>query len=123
MNRAGIELSLKYIYIAACMAVLSSTAISQPFSYIYIQGDKETPFYVKREGQMEPRYGKNHCIIPELNAGPIHIEILFQQRVLPGQKFVIDVPENGYRGFLLTKQDKGFALYDLQKKDYLRPTE
>lgn len=92
---------------------------AQPFSYVYIQGDKETPFYVKLEGKMMPRYGKNYCILSELSGGPIHIEILFQQNVFPAQKFTINVPENGYRGFLLTKQGGSFALYDIQQKKYL----
>jgi len=91
-------------------------AVAQPFSYVYIQGDKITPFYVKMDGQMLPRYGKNYSIISELEPGPIHIEILFQQRVYPSQQFTIDVPENGYRGFLLMRQADSFALYDLQTK-------
>jgi hypothetical protein len=100
---------------------ICSAAYGQPLSYIYIQGDKNVPFYVKMEGKMQPRYGKNHCIISELRPGPIQIEVLFQQRVLPSQKFTIQVPENGYRGLLLNKQADTFALYDLQQKKYLGP--
>jgi len=70
---------------------------------------------------MQLRYGKNYCIISELNPGPVHVEILFQQHVLPPQKFTIMVPENGCRGFLLNKQEAGFGLYDLQQKKYLGP--
>lgn len=72
---------------------------------------------------MMPRYGKNYCILSELNPGTIHIEILFQQNVLPSQKFTIEVPENGSLGFLLDKQGQGYALYDLEKKNYLNPDE
>ena len=103
------------------VAALCTTSVAQPFSYVYIQGDKETPFYVKLEGKMMPRYGKNYCRLSELSPGTIHIEILFQQRVYPSQKFTINVPENGYRGFLLNKQGNVFALYDLQQKKYLGP--
>lgn len=113
----------RYIYIVVVLLLLSWGAAAQPFSYIYIQGDKETPFYVKREGVMEPRYGKNHCIISELNPGPIHIEILFQQRAFPSQKFTIDVPKDGYRGFLLNRQGNSFELYDLQQRKYIKPEE
>ncbi|MCW3123534.1 MAG: hypothetical protein JWQ38_3026 [Flavipsychrobacter sp.] len=101
------------------MVAFMATVSAQPFSYIYIQGDKQTPFYVKMEGKMQPRYGKNYSILSELNPGPVHIEILFQQRIFPSQKFTIEVPENGYRGFLLNRQGDSFALYDLQKKEYL----
>ena len=113
----------RYLLKAAMVLVwifgLYTNALAQPFSYVYIQGDKRMPFYVKMEGKMQPRYGKNYCIISELNPGLIHIEILFQQRALPSQKFTVQVPENGYRGFLLNKQEHGFGLYDLQQKKYL----
>ena len=70
---------------------------------------------------MVSRYGKDYCIIPKLNAGLVNIEILFQQNILPTEEFTINVPANGYRGFLLDKQQGSYALYDLQKKKYLDP--
>ncbi len=89
------------------------------FSYVYIQGDKSTPFYVKFEDQMLPRYGKNYSIIPQLAPGVINIQILFQQSVYPAQKFAISVPEGGFRGFLLMKKDNNFVLYDIHQQFYL----
>ncbi|MBS1688722.1 MAG: DUF4476 domain-containing protein [Bacteroidetes bacterium] len=110
---------IKYISLCICVALLSFRADAQRFSYVYIQGDKQTPFYVKLEDAMQPRYGKNHCIVPQLAPGPLHIEILFQQNIFPPQKFTIQVPENGYRGFILTKRSGNFALYDIQQQFYL----
>jgi len=94
-------------------------AFAQSFSYVYIQGDKQTPFYVKMEDQMQPRFGKDYCIIPQLAPGIIHIEVLFQQNAFPSQKFTILVPENNYRGFLLTHKGNAFSLYDIQQQFYL----
>jgi hypothetical protein len=91
----------------------------QPYSYIYLQGDKTTPFYVKLEGEMLPRYGKNYFIIPRLVPGILDIEILFQQNAYPPQRFAIKVPENGFRGFLITRQGDEFSLLDLQQQFYL----
>jgi hypothetical protein len=93
----------------------------ETFSYLYIQGDKQTPFYVKLEDAMQPRYGKNYCIIPQLASGPVHIEILFQQNAFPAEKFTVLIPEGGSRGFLLVKKDSSYALYDLQQGFYLSP--
>lgn len=90
-------------------------------SYLYIQGDKQTPFYVKVEDAMQPRFGKNYCIIPQLAAGATHIEILFQQNIFPAQKFTVIIPDGGSRGFLLIKRDAGFALYDLKTGAYIAP--
>jgi hypothetical protein len=92
---------------------------AQPFSFLYFQGDKQLPFYVKLEGVMMPRYGGNHCILSELSAGTAHVEILFEQNKFPAQKFTVNVPENGFRGFMLHRGIDGFTLYDLQQKKYL----
>ncbi len=70
---------------------------------------------------MQPRYGKNYCIISELRPGPLNIEILFQQHEFLPEQFTIQIPENGSRGFLLDKQGGVFALYDLRTKKYLMP--
>ncbi|HEY9178226.1 MAG TPA: DUF4476 domain-containing protein [Flavipsychrobacter sp.] len=91
------------------------------FSYIYIQGDKQAPFYIKFEDQMLPRYGKNYNIIPQLAPGPVNIQVLFQQNMYPAQRFTIMVPEDGFRGFLLLQKNGSFALYDIHQQFYLYP--
>lgn len=101
--------------------LFSPIAHAGNFSYIYIQGDKKVPFYVKLEDEMLPRYSKNYCIIPQLAPGPVKLQILFQQNQYPPQAFTIQVPENGHRGFLLTMKDNAFALYDVEQKFYLLP--
>lgn len=108
-----------FLYIFICAVLFSSKMSAQAFSYVYIQGDKETPFYVKLEGEMQPRFGKNYCIISRLAPGPMNIQILFEQNKYPAQKFAFYVPENGSRAFLLTHNGGVFFLYDLQQRYYL----
>lgn len=110
-----------YVWLLVCFCTVTVNA--QHFSYVYIQGDKITPFYVKMEGVMMPRYGKHYCILSELMPGPIHIEILFQQNIYPPQQFTIMVPAHGYRGFLLDRRGDKFELYDLQQRKYLGKNE
>ncbi len=110
---------MRYISLILFLLGTVIAAQAQTYSYVYIQGDKQTPFYVKLEGDMLPRYGKNYCIIPRLEAGVINIDILFQQNAYPAQHFVIKVPENGSRGFYLTLKNNEFSLYDLQQQFYL----
>ncbi|MCB0699806.1 MAG: hypothetical protein H6551_03725 [Chitinophagales bacterium] len=99
---------------------VESVAYAQGFSYVYIQGDKQTPFYVKLDDMMLPRYGKNYYIIPQLAPGTLNIEILFQQNKYPSHKFTIKIPENGFRGFLLMNKAGTFTLYDIHQKFYLQ---
>lgn len=93
---------------------------AQQLAYVYIQGDKQTPFYVKLEGAMQERYGKNYCIMSQMAPGPAHLEILFQQNAFPAQQFTILVPEGGSRGFMLVQRNGAFSLYDLQQQFYIQ---
>jgi len=110
----------KVLFSILFLMLAGFTGLAQDFSYIYIQGDKKTPIYVKVEGNMAPRYGKNYAIIPQLAPGPTHITVLFQQNKFPPQNFTIMVPENSSRSFLLTQQESNFSLYDIDQRFFLR---
>lgn len=120
LNRTVKNGLLKILLLVICVAI-TGQAMANGFSYVFIQGDKTTPFYVKFEDQMLPRYGKNYSIISQLVPGPINIQILFQQNTYPPQKFTVVVPENGFRGFLLLQKNGVFSLYDIQQQFYLQP--
>ena len=107
----------KILFVALCF---TPALHAQNYAYFYIEGDQQTPFYVKVEGKMQERFGENYFIIPDLDAGYTHFEILFQKNVYPSQKFLLEVPKSGGRGFVLHKvNDRQFALYDLQQKRYV----
>ena len=110
---------MKKVYLLLVCVCICLNARADIFSYLYIQGDKQTPFYVKLEDAMAPRYGKNYCILPQLAPGAVHIEILFQQNIYPAQQFTVLIPEGGSRGFLLVRKDSAYSLYDLQQGFYL----
>lgn len=89
-------------------------------SALYFQGDKETGIYVKVEGKMMERLGRDFVIVPGLEAGEANFEVLFEQNKYPAQKFKIRIPENGIRGFVISRQNDGsFALFDVQTNGYI----
>lgn len=79
-------------------------------SYLYIQSDKSTPIYVKVNGVMQQRYSKYYCIAANLKPGKTTIEILFQQNIFSPQTFIVNIPENGKVGYMLTRNGDIFAL-------------
>ena len=110
------------IIVALCLLnTYSYRALAKGTSYIYIQGDKEIPFYVKVDGTMMPRYFKNHLVIPHIEMGSHIIEIMFEQNQLEPIDFSIVVPEQRHIGFLLCKRDGKYMLYDLATKQYIAP--
>lgn len=105
-----------------CLILCGFSAFSQDLNdaVVYIQSDKETPIYVKVEGQMMERYSKNYVVLGNLASGPLNLEILFQQNKYPNQKFVLNIPPSSQRSLVLKKIDQNkFALYDLNYGIYL----
>lgn len=99
---------------------LSMQYVRAQNAYFYIEGDQVTPFYVKVEGKMVERFGKNYSIIPNLAAGHTNFEILFEKNKYPAQHFILDVPETGARGFVLNKvNEQQFALFDIDQKRFI----
>lgn len=116
MSKAKLLLLIAGLSISSCLP-----GAAQEFSYVYIQGDKKTPLYVKAEGEMMPRYGKNYALLSRLAPGPLNIDILFQQNEYPPLHFTVLVPENGKRAFMVNKKGNQFTLYDLEQHFDLKP--
>lgn len=109
---------MKYFSLVLGLALCFAKAEAQPYSYIYVQADKNLQFNIRVNGQMLPQYGKSYAIIPKLSAGPVNVYFLFPGNVYPPQRFIIEVPENGFRTFLLTVYDGAIALYDMPSRSY-----
>lgn len=88
---------------------------------IYLQGDNNIPFYVKLNGTMQPRYGKNHSIVSGIPAGTHDIEILFQQNKQSSLHFTVQVHEDSPLTYLLYGQSGNYSLFDLYSKKYIQP--
>lgn len=102
------------------MGCLELSAQEKNDAIVYIQGDKQTPIYVKMEGEMQARYSKDFAILNGLAAGPLHLEILFQQNAYPAQKFTLNIPPSSQRSLMLKKiNSTQFALYDLNNGHYI----
>lgn len=113
INRYGTLLCLMFI-------LTYNFSIAQDFSYLYLQGDKKVPIYVKLEGTMMPRSSKNYALLSKLAPGPANIEILFQQNIYPATKFSILIPPNSKRAFIVQYKDSMVQLYDIEQGFFLK---
>ncbi|HTO17451.1 MAG TPA: DUF4476 domain-containing protein [Edaphocola sp.] len=114
---------MKNILLIFSICLLSLYGFAQDYNdaVVYIQSDKETPIYVKMEGQMMPRYSKNYSILHNLAAGPLNIEVQFQQNKYPSQKFILNIQPSAQRSFVLNRvSETKFSLYDLNYEFYLQ---
>lgn len=112
---------MKIMSILVAAIIFTDWSAAQNHSFIYIQDNATTPFYVKMDGVMMPRYSKNYNILSELSPGLKHLTIVFEQNKFPPRSFAVLVPANGFRSLLLDRKNEDFVLYDLAQKKYLPP--
>lgn len=97
-----------------CLLAAGRLIAQDPQYFIYIQHEKQQPFYVKYKGKILSSSDRGYIILAELPAGSLPIAIGFPKSDAPEQQFKIKVGKND-QGFLLKRTDeKTYALYNLQ---------
>lgn len=106
---------LKLLYLFCCLLVGSGLAAQDASYFVYIQHEKQQPFYVKLEGKMLSSSVKGYVILPKLPQGKVPVTIGFPKSEAPEQSYVLRLTGQRDYGFLLKNTgDKEYALYDLQ---------
>lgn len=107
---------LKLLYLFCCLLVSSGLAAQDASSYfVYIQHEKQLPFYVKLEGKMLSSSVKGYVILPKLPQGKVPVTIGFPKSEAPEQSYTLRLTGQRDYGFLLKNTgDNDYALYDLQ---------
>lgn len=97
-----------------CLLAAGRLIAQDPQYFLYIQHEKQQPFYVKYKGKILSSSDRGYIILSELPAGTLPIAIGFAKSDTPEQQFKIKVTRND-QGFLLKRTDeKTYALYNLQ---------
>ena len=89
--------------------------------YLYLQGDKELPFYAMLDGKMCERYGLNHVTVSGISGGNHELVVSFRRNEMPPEKFSVEMLAGYHRAFLLVLKDRIYKLYDLEAKTYIDP--
>jgi len=106
---------LKLLYLFCCLLVSSGLAAQDPSYFVYIQHEKQQPFYVKLEGKMLSSSVKGYVILPKLPQGKVPVTIGFPKSEAPELSYVLRLTGQRDYGFLLKNTgDNDYTLYDLQ---------
>ena len=110
-----------YIYsflLIICALFLPLKIFAQSYAFIYIESDKDLLFRVKISSDLATQYSKHYCIIPKIVPGTHKLYITFPNGDYAPLRFMIEVPEKGFRNFLLTRYEGSISLYDIQNLSY-----
>ncbi len=92
---------------------------SQHYHFIYIQGDNQQTFYVKKAGELISSSSTGFVIVPKLQSGTHQFIIGFPKNQWPEFEFQTEIRSND-RGFTLRNfDDKGWGLFDLQSTEVI----
>lgn len=109
------RIKLKLLYLCCCLLVATGLAAQDASYFVYIQHEKQQPFYVKLNGKLLSSSTRGYVILPRLQAGKVPVTIGFPKNEAPEQHYVIRLTGKRDYGFLLKGNgDKDYALYDLQ---------
>jgi hypothetical protein len=82
--------------------------------FLYIQSDRDQPFYVRVAGQLLSSSTAGYLIVPGISSGELSLVIGFPKNEYPEQQFSVTLSSERDRGFLLKQTaDNHFTLYDL----------
>ncbi|WP_126243981.1 DUF4476 domain-containing protein [Chitinophaga rhizosphaerae] len=109
------SIKLKLLYLACCLFIATGLAAQDASYFVYIQHEKQQPFYVKLDGKLLSSSVKGYVILPKMEAGKVPVTIGFPKGEAPEQQFTIRLAGNRDYGYLLKNNgDQEWALYDLQ---------
>lgn len=106
---------MKLLYLFCCLLAFSGLSAQDPSYFVYIQHEKQQPFYVKIDGKLLSSSERGYVILPKLQAGKVPVTVGFPKSEAPEQQFVIRLNGSRDYGYLLKNTgDEKYALYDLQ---------
>jgi len=95
------------------------TLVSQQF-HVYIQGDNQQAFYVKRSGDATASSSSGFLILPKLQSGNHQLIVGFPSRQWPEQEFGVNLKSDN-RGFTLKKgEGQSWQLMDMHSGEVIR---
>ena len=98
---------------------LPGTLISQHYHFVYIQGENQQDFYIKKTGELLSSSATGFIILPKLQSGTHQFTVGFPKNQWPEYEFQVEV-KSADRGFTLKNfEDKGWGLFDLQTLDII----
>ena len=107
------------ILILFILLVLPARMLAQHNHFIYIQGENQQVFYIKKGAEVISSSGSGFLILPKLQPGTHQFTIGFPKDQFPEHEFQVEISGKD-RGFTLKNYtDKGWGLMDMQSLEVI----
>ncbi len=105
------------IFVCAC-----AIANAQKVSFIYLQSENGSPFFVKMQDKVFSSSSAGYLILSDLKEGNYSFSVGAPGNKIPETKFIVAIVNNKDRGFLLKNFENGLSLFDLQTLEVIKST-
>ncbi len=110
---------MRTLLLSLLIFLIPGTVISQHYHFVYIQGDNQQTFYLKKSGELISSSATGFVILPKLQAGTHQFIVGFPKNQWPEYEFQVEIKSSD-RGFTLKNfNDKGWGLFDLQSLEVI----
>ena len=112
----------RIIPLVIVLIFLPASFYAQEKNFIYIQSEKNQPFYVILNNKTNSSSLRGYLILPQIRLGKHLLIIGFPKNIFPEQQFVIDVTED--KGYSLKRNSSnGWQLFDLNNFTLINPVK
>lgn len=106
---------LTFFLLLAFLLTAGDLSAQDASYFVYIQHEKNQPFYVKHDGKLLSSSAKGYVILPKLSQGKVPLIIGFPKQENAERQFVLRLAGQRDYGYLLKSEgENDYALYDLQ---------
>jgi len=108
-------------FLVSILVLLNLTTSAQQEYFVFINTDNQQPFYVQLDEKTYSSSTVGHLILSKLKDSAYQITIGFPKSQYPEMDFMIRISRKDHGYQLKNLGDKGWALFDLQSMELIKP--
>jgi hypothetical protein len=110
-------------FVISLLSVSCTTALAQQGYFVFIQSDKQQPFYVRLHEKTYSSSAIGHLVLSQLGDSTYHLVIGFPKNQFPERDFVIPIGSKDH-GYQLKRMDEqGWVLFNEQTSEIQKPLQ
>ena len=110
-------------FVISLLSVSCTTALAQQQYFVFIQSDKQQPFYVRLHEKTYSSSAIGHLVLSQLGDSTWHLVIGFPKNQFPERDFVIPIASKDHAYQLKWVDEKGWVLFNEQTSEIQKPLQ
>jgi hypothetical protein len=110
-------------FVISLLSVSCTTALAQQSYFVFIQSEKQQPFYVRLHEKTYSSSAIGHLVLSQLGDSTYHLVIGFPKNQFPERDFVIPIASKDHAYQLKWVDERGWVLFNEQSSEIQKPLQ